>query len=315
MSRTEKIRLVVAVALAVGLWQFVRLGTRFVSVHRPGPWDVWIWPWLSGLLVAAPVAALSVATGCLVRPQRPERLAAKLAAIAGFCVLVIPPLLQGLGDGIRGFGADLLAGMYSQALERLIEGFHSWWGGQWPSPAYRVGYDALTLSWYWVVPLAVACWMGANYWRCDSWRSFWRGPGGAILKGALAGGAAGVVLAAPARYYVHSIQTQVAAQGGFILRPLQVGPGLIMSLASLPGAATVTALLVKWRPKPLLGALAGSGLSLGVAAVSRALGPVRPQVFALSQWIALQATYLVAIGVVGAIAGIWAGKWETEPES
>jgi hypothetical protein len=94
-----------------------------------------------------------------------------------------------------------------------------------------------------------------------------------------------------------------------------VGPALIMSLSSLPGAATVTAVLVKWRPKPLLGAFTGSGLSLGVAAVSRALSSVRHQDFALPQWIALQATYIVAIAVVGAIAGIWAGKWETEPES
>jgi hypothetical protein len=312
MTRTRNIRLLVAVALAVGLWQFVRLGTRFVSGTRPSPWDVWIWPWLSGLLCATPVAALSIASSCLIRPQRPERLAAKLAAVAGFCVLVIPLLLEGLGDSMRGVVTDLLVGMYPQALERLTQGLRSWFSEGY---TYHRWDLILWLSWYWVVPLAVACWMGANYWRCGSWRTFWRGPGGAILKGALVGGAAGVALAVPVRYYAHSIQAQIAAERGFHLPPVDVGGMLIMSLSSLPNAATITALLVKWRPKASLGAFAGSGLSVGLAAVSSALSSVRHQDFALSQWIALQATHLVATAIVGAIAGIWAGKWETQPES
>jgi hypothetical protein len=92
-----------------------------------------------------------------------------------------------------------------------------------------------------------------------------------------------------------------------------------MSFSSLPKAATITGLLIKWRPNPRVGAFAGSGLSMGVAALSFALSAVAVQRSgygtSMSELIVNQAAYLIGAAIVGAVAGMLAGQWESEPET
>jgi hypothetical protein len=168
------------------------------------------------------------------------------------------------------------------------------------------------------LPLAVSCWIGANYWRLDSWREFWRGRSGAIVKGGLAAGLLLLPLSLLLGWYkVASVQQYVQARQAS-LPPFYWELRIERSLSQIRNGAVITALLVCWRPHPWRGALAGSGIAAGFSApllfstltnYASALGPVWHD----AHWLALQSAEIALYVILGAIAGSFAGRWEDEP--
>lgn len=149
MDRVKGWKLLSATGVAMALFALVPLGMGIVRPGAPNTfWSVVVWPRLPMLLTGLPVVAAALITGCLARPWRPERLAAVAGGIGGFLVLALP----------------------------YIRNYR-------PASTPALLLDGLITTWVMALPLAVSCWTGANYWRLDSWREFWRGPSGAIVKG------------------------------------------------------------------------------------------------------------------------------------
>jgi len=277
------LKLVWAGALALALFQFALLGKRGGGSF----WESHLWPWLSQVLIAAPIVAVALFTSWRLRPRRPERLAAALGGIGGFCFLAVPAAVP-----LSAF----------RELEGLI------------SDLSRVLYGLAASGWSFTAPLAVSCWVAANYLRADSWPRFWRGPGGAILKGAIVGGMVGVPAALAGGWYSNQLRSEVAVRYGFHPLPYSWGIHLLMSLSGIAAAAVVAALLVSWRPGAALGAFAGSGLNLGVYVLFLALYAIQPSRLDLgfSEIAYMMSPTFVHKAVLGAVAGVFAGRWEEE---
>ncbi len=287
MRGLKGMKLVWAVLLALGLYQFVLLGLGISHWPRGEPgaaWSVVVWQRLQMLLEALPVAVAALVTGSLLRPARPERVAAVVGCVGGFGVLVLP---------------------------------HAWHIGY--SPLAPGAY--VVLSWFWLfsVALGVCCWVGANYWRSGSWRGFWRGPSGAIVKAGLVGGLVGLPLLLLGSWVCQQQSAEWYARA--MHRPPPpfnwVGTA-VLSLGGVTQAAVVAAILVLWRPKPALGVFAGAGIMVGLypslpsilalldqqgQAVLREMGLVMPVLLGLSA---------AHRGAMGAVAGYFSGRWEEE---
>lgn len=306
MSRTKGWKLVWAVALAVALWQFALLGLGPSHAGTADGWSSYVLPWLSRLLISAPVIALGIVVGCLTRPHRPERRAAAIAALAALAI-VLPLVLP----------AETFRHLLVVLLGR----------GSWEQHQAQYG-DILSVRWLaeatcrmllasmaFVAGAAVSGWVGANYWRRGSWTEFWRGPGGAILKGGVVAGMASVALGV-ARWsgpVGEALRSEALASGATL--PPQLIPLLrivVVHLSSISGAAVITALLVSWRPTMLIGAFAGSGISLGLFGASMAYNAWQRGAGAhgVPGFVSLSVLSLLFSGAVtGAIAGSFAGRW------
>ena len=277
-----------AVGLAVGFYALVPMGAIGVNVGGSSFWSAFLWPTMSPLFIAIPLAFAAIATGCVLRPRHPQRLAAWIGGLGALLCIGLPHLIPWpLGRTYA-----------SQAL----------------------GFIALT-SGYFSSPLAVGCWIAADYWRCESSTSFWRGPSGAIVRGGLAAGLLAVAIAVPMGDWLHhSVLSPRFAPLGSIL-------SVLSHFSSLPLLAVVTAILARWRPSPVLGAFAGMGLALGVTGVI-VLPTVAPllspglhaagylhsfdRYHTLAGW--LRALYRVLINAaMAALAGSFAGRWEPDP--
>jgi hypothetical protein len=174
-------------------------------------------------------------------------------------------------------------------------------------------YRLLSLSLMLGLGAAVAAWVGANYWRRGNWTQVWRGPGGAIVKGGIIAGTAGAVLSI-ARWFgpMQSYMRSEALALGAIWLPPPFWNILMGHLAWVCGSAVITALLVSWHPRPIVGAFAGSGISLGLYGAGMAynawvMGPMTHTIPILA---AVSALFITA--VTGAIAGSFAGRWRAE---
>jgi len=308
MSRTKGWKLVWAVALAVALWQFALLMFAPSHAGTADGWTRYALPWLSRLLISAPVIALGIVAGCLTRPHRPERRAALIGALSGLPIA-------------------LSAVFPTEAFQRLLVGLLG--GGSWEQ---NWGFFADLLSVRWLaytaermlslslslgIGAAVAAWVGANYWRRGNWTEFWRGPGGAIVKGGLVAGTVGAVLSI-ARWFgpMESYMRSEAVALGAIWRPHPIWHVVIPHLAGVCGCAVITALLVSWRPRLIIGAFAGSGISLGLYSISMLYGAWASRMMGTpprATPILAATSVLLITAVTGAIAGSFAGRWRAEP--
>jgi hypothetical protein len=289
MDRVKGWRLLGAVGVAMALLAVASLGTEMIRPRVPHTlWNAEVWPRLGMLLASLPVAVAALTTACLARPRRPERLAAVLG----------------------GFGWLLAV-----SLELWSMGFR---------PAVVLADALLVFSRLWNLglPLAVGCWLGANYWRSGSAKEFRAGPGGAIISGGLVAGLA----VAPLRYLVAWVQhvaksNYAAAHSGPALA-FGAGSHAVMALSTVASAAVITALLVHWRPTPWRGAFAGSGIAAGVVGLMvlgialaglGASAPVEHDLLRMHLRLALLDVGVAAIR--GAIAGSFAGRWQSEGDA
>jgi len=305
MSRTKGWKLVWAVALAVALWQFALLG---FAVSREGSvslWSGYATSWLSRLLTSAPVIALGIVVGCLTRPQRPERRAAAVGALAALPIVlpVVFPI-----DALQRALVILLGG---GSWEQIRAYFYGYLSLRWLANA---AYLMLSLSFMLGVGAAVAGWVGANYWRRGNWAQFWRGPAGAIVKGGLVAGTVGAVLSI-ARWFgivEPSIGSRSLALGVTSL-PAPFWFIVVLHLSGVCSGAVITALLVSWRPRPIIGAFAGSGITLGLFSAGMIYDAwVRGSTVHATP-ILLVGSALFITAVTGATAGSFAGRWRDEP--
>ena len=296
--------------LGVGLFQFSLLA--FHRGRSGGPQSIaseFVLPWAAGLVTYAPFVVAAIISACLLRPQRPGPFAAIAAGTALFCVA-----------SVRDFGAifpdikwaltALLGGASRETVLDTLRHYHL--------PVVPVRLIQLALGELFVVgfPAAVAAWVGTDYWRAGSWRPFWRGRGGAIIKGGLAAGCLSVVLGV-ARYVlvvIPAVSAVVPPPGARVNALAPWWHLAVRSVSTIPGASALTAILSAWRPRPLIGAFAGSGMAAGFQGIFELLGaltepePVRAHVFGL-----IGLTSLAAGMVIGGVAGSFAGAWEEEP--
>jgi len=280
-----------AVGLAVGLFAFA-----FAGIHLPHAqpeWTVWneqIWPRLSPLLPATGVVLVALVTASLLRPRRPQRMAAVIGGLGEVIALVLP-----------------------HQIMRVM----SWEGTHVPSGfQLRVlSYDLVFAALFAPI-LMVACWIGADYWVKGSWSRFWRGPGGAIIKGGLVAGAVSIITTMATAIWVlpHALAA-VKPPPGVVMPRESLGSHFISSLNAIAGAATITALFARWRPSPWIGAFAASGLALVptsiviIASPEAMLAPIRNNP-------AMVAMMIASLGggvLTAALAGSFAGRWEPEP--
>ncbi len=284
MDRVKGWKLLSATGVAMALFALVPLGMGIVRPGAPNTfWSVVVWPRLPMLLTGLPVVAAALITGCLARPWRPERLAAVAGGIGGFLVLALP----------------------------YIRNYR-------PASTPALLLDGLITTWVMALPLAVSCWTGANYWRLDSWREFWRGPSGAIVKGGLAAGLLLLPLSLLLWWYREASIQQLIQARQASLPPFYWELRILRSLGQIGNGAVIAALLACWRPPRWRGALAGSGIAVGYSApllfrtltnYTTALGPVWHD----AHWLALQSAEIVRYAILAAIAGSFAGRWEVEP--
>lgn len=303
-----------ALGLALALFAFAPLGTTVVW-PQTSPW----WPWLTRMFMAAPVLLAALVTGVLLRPQRPEPLAAKIAASVGLAIILVQISLDHnnfwpyLGQlifvpGSVGFSEGTLG---DQLRFSVMQGMQ----------------EVLTYSLGFILPLAASCWVAANFWRTVSWRQFWSGPGGAIIKGGLAVAIVTFPLRLGQNWYRNSYAipryaAEMARLGHEFRLPsdfhrLALIRLCLFSLHEIAIGAGLTALLVRYRPSLKLGAFAGSGIMLGYIAISQAIyhltfppsATTEPR-FASPFDLMLLTTLVSAI--TGAVAGVFAGRWSEE---
>jgi hypothetical protein len=317
MERVKGFKVVCALALALALLQFSLVGIRVVVPGAtPSVWIFYLWPWLSRVLLAALVIITALVSAVLIRPQRPERIAAAVGAVGGMLVWVLPEVWPGLP--LRNIGTSILAGSWAQVFSLAAESLRFWL-----TDLLSGRLELANRLFFWfcpvVLPPTVSCWIGANYWRSGSWQRFWRGPGGAILKGGLVAGAVGIPLSVASSWWRHAevqeLMAHMPARSPHMVRPLPPGypwaGWALSSLSGIAGAAVVTALLVSWRPKPLVGAFAGVGLMLGLSALSLAMLSRTPgPLFGFRTTLDLSVVWLLKAAIVGGIAGSFAGRWE-----
>jgi len=276
-------RLLRGCLLGVGLWQFALHG--FFGGQRgatPSFWLDYVVPLLSRLAISAPFIVAGIITGCVRNPRRPERLAAFISSLAALAAM--PPPLPISSNALLLFVfRDHSLGLHFSLSEMLT--------------SYLPG---CFFTLFFLAEAAVAGWVGAHSTR-GSWEEFWREKGGAIIKGGLAAGAVGLV-AELVRSYGQS--------------PLFLRNGLLASPNGIAGGALFTALLVRWRPRPLVGAFAGSGIALFVMGISQLLSyPSHLQLAHLVPHLPrvspfLWATMFLTAALRGAVAGVFAGRWE-----
>ncbi len=304
-------KLVWASLLAVGLWQFALLGISS-GPHGEGVtlWASFVAPWLRGLGTTAPIIIAGVVTGCLLRPRRPEQLAALIAAAAALPIALPFVFRERLVSTVFMF----LFGGGSRGLRSLGLPEHYW-----SREIVFSTYYLFVTFWMVGLPATVAGWVGARYWRTENWERFWKGPGGAIIRGALVTGAVGVVLEV-VRWEVLLRPTALAmaeAQG-LTRDQLPLWHVVRLALSAAAFGAVVTALLVGWQPRWWWGAFAGSGIALALLGVSllaaileRALGAAGS-----ASMIDIAAISSAAVRMVkGAVAGVYAGNWEDDGET
>jgi hypothetical protein len=303
-------KLVWASLLAVGLWQFVLLGffdgSQWTSTTL---WGRYVLPWLQRLGMTAPIVVAGIVTGCVLRPRRPEPLAALIGAAAALPI-ALPMVLP---ETFRSALFQFLFGGGSRAMEHLGLPEHFWW-------RQLVSSTRLLFLMFWIagLPAAVAGWVGARYWRAGSWGRFWKGPGGAIVRGGLVVGALGLVLELVRwEAVLRPTARAMAGEGDVVGGPVRVSQVIVLNLSAVAYGAMVTALLVGWRPRPTWGAFAGSGTALAlfglslldiIVSGSAALGPVH-----LLDAVAVSAA--VVRMLEGAAAGAFAGDWEDDGET
>jgi hypothetical protein len=291
MDRVKGWRLLGAVGVAMALFAFAVLGIGVVGARAGAPrtfWSLYLWPHLAMLLTALSVVAAALTTACLARRRRPER----LAAVIGGLGWLLAACLQVWSMGFR--PAGVAAGVLSML---------TWFR--------RLG-----------LPLAVGCWLGANYWRSGTVTQFRAGPGGAILRGGLVAGLVVVPLGVLVDWSQHAAEMGYLAAHSLPVWAFSPGGHAVVALGAVADAAVVTALLVPWRPRPWRGAFAGSGIAAGLGGLVLLVawlvtaGPLSPPSLLHHDLLRMQLRLeLLDIGVaaiMGAIAGSFAGRWKTE---
>jgi hypothetical protein len=308
MSRTKGWVLLWALVLATALWQFALLEFVPIGVHgRSLDLLGYVRPWLVRLSVSAPLLALAIVVACLTHPQRPERRAAVLGALAALPI-VLPAAFP--VEDLRWLLTTLLGGGTWQHALAQSDGLFS------PRWVVDATYRMVMLGMVVGAQAVVSAWVGATYWRRGNWATFWRGPGGAVVRGGLSAGAVALALDAALWYgpVGSALRAAVAARGMTTPAPdadlfLRL---FILALGQIPGSAVITALLVSRRPAALAGAFAGSGIAVCLMGVSMAYSAWQLQGVAhpaAATAPGLMVMLLFAAAARGATAGIFAGRW------
>jgi hypothetical protein len=261
-----------AVGLAVGLFALVPMGAIDVNVQGTSFWSSYFWPTMSPLFVAIPVVVAAIIAGVLSRPCSPRR-AAWVGGLGGFACISLPHFMSWPLGKIHGL----------QALS-----------------------FAVFVSGHFALPLAVGCWVGADYWRRESLQGFWRGSSGAVLRGGIVAGVSGAAISV-----LFDLWVEPRLRAGYT--PVIPAFYFIPHFARIPELAVLTAALARWRPSPMVGAFAGAGIAFGFAG---AVFPVvAPLALPLSNLLSSLDLYgRLVIGLISAaIAGSFAGRWEPEP--
>jgi hypothetical protein len=304
MELLKEKRFWAAFGLGLALCALVPLSIQSISPGHESLWERYLLPWLVRTLLGGIVLLVALITAIKVRPRRPER----LAAAAGF-------IGSGFSLGAFLYGsAGFYTGNYLNEIIRFVQSFFQILPNS--DAPVRSALPMLFSSFsIFLLPLAVICWLAANYWRMDSWGQFWRGPGGAILRGGIVAGLILLPVSVMLALYNHAVlipqyirQLPETAIKFHQARPFSWGQHSIMGLNGIVSGAMITAFLVSLRPKPILGAFAGSGLALIMACVFFILmklpgqAPFQPQNLMLAL-LALKNVLLAAI------AGSFAGRW------
>jgi hypothetical protein len=306
MDLLKEKRFWAALGLGLALCVLVPLGISTWSPGHESLWERSIWPWLSRALFSGIFLLAALVTGIRIHTRRPERLAAGVGFVAG-------GLMQNIFSAAR--TAVDMPGL--GFLQRIFEVVHYLFSPNFGSWSMMLA-DNLTSLTYFALPLAVICWLTANYWRMNSWDEFRRGPGGAILKGGII---AGLIILPISFILVWYQQTMLLPQYIKQLPKTELnfshhvhqfswGWQLITGLRGIISGAMITAILTSLRPKPILGAFAGSGLVLGMAAFSFLLMRFSSTSFSLPpSFVGVYVMQILSRVLLGAIAGSFAGRW------
>lgn len=304
MHRFGGLRLIGGIGVAMALPAIVPFGG-----WQTNPLLGWYRHWLRLVCEGGVAAAIALVVSCLVKPQRPERVAMLIGGLVAWVRLAIPQLGQ----------LPLPAGPYLGPFTNVF------------SPD-KTNDIALILFGYIstrVLPVMVSCWIGANYWRAHSWSEFWQGLGGAALKAGLIAGAIAAVVAEVV-YFGSFIgiatYSRLSEPLSHQLRSFPWFHTWAYALSGIAWGGVVAAILAPWRPSPCRGALIGGGIMLAFSflwlciylgrlysslpsaeltlyvtpTVRFLLHAVAPLIWALS---------------VGAIAGSIAGQWRGAAEA
>lgn len=275
-----------AVGLAIAIFAPLVLHVDDLRLMTAGPLWSRFWPAIAG----AAACAVAVVSGCVLRPGRPQRFAALTGFIGAMLLQVIPRMVLVF---------PLLPEFDRQPLSATS--------------------CQLVFGWLATYPpsLALAAWIGADYWRARSLAEFWRGPTSAIARGGVIAGTMTALLwptlfwwALPYMAAKITGQPTITQWEGVALS----FPSVL--LEAIVGRALFTAALARWRPSPLLGAFAGSGIAAGFLGLSMLMwggmnwAPTTPHLGLKLMYVA---AHLLDSVATAAIAGSFAGRWEPEP--
>jgi hypothetical protein len=310
MELLKEKRFWAAFGLGLALCALVPLG---VITWKPGH-DAFL-SWLLGLSASEIAVLIALVTGIRLRPRRPEPLAAWVGALLTGIVLLTTR--GGILSLIANIAQYLLGGRpWQEIVERITEQFGSIITIlKFSAPSFISSTASFALT------FAVICWLAANYWRIGSWEKFRRGPGGAILKGGIIAG----LIVLPISFILDWYQLTVLLPqyikqltvAGKHFTPQSFHPYhfswvwlLVSELRGIISGAVIAAILAPLRPKPGLGAFAGGGLVLGMAALSYLLPRLSGQPLSIPPVFAgVYILRALSRGLSGAIAGSFAGRW------
>ncbi len=301
MEKLRDPKLWKGVGLAVGLYAFTVVPS-FVYSRPASAWGTEVWTRLAPILTVLPVILAALVGSEVLRNGRDSRLAAWIGAVGG-----------------------LLVALWQEFWPLATAKY--WLPGN-PVSATDTLVISLSRSLYYAPLLAIVCWIGADYRSSVSWEAFKKGPSGAIVKGALAGGAVGFVLTLG--YYQWVVRPMFESAG------YGIGSGIFEAFHNFSNCALVTAGLAAWRPSRGAGAFAGAGLGTGLLGLQNLSGWLwnwqqeldrqhqeslgvhwghhpHPALPALPLYLTI-AGYLMP-AIIFAIAGSFAGRWEPEPIS
>ncbi len=262
----------------------------------------WYQHWFRLVCEGGLAAVIALTVSCLVRPQRPQRLAMLIGGLVGCWALVIPQLRQ-----LRSImGPYLGTFTFSYGAHKVGDA------------TFVLGH--LTTR---VLPIMVSCWIGADYWRARSRSEFWHGIGGTALKGGLIA-AAIASLIAEAVYFGSFIgiaaYSRLTEPLSHQVRSFPWWYTWAYALSGMAWGAVVAAVLAAWRPSPCRGGLIGGGIMFAFSLLwlciylGRLYSSLPPAELTLYVTPAVRfllhaAAPLIWALSVGAIAGSIAGRW------
>jgi hypothetical protein len=302
MARLKGWKFVLAVLLGAVLPAIMSFSIIQIEIpHRPTDtyWSLYIFPHLFAFLLPLALAIPVLATSILLRPGRPQRLAAWLALPVGLGVWLAPDM---------------------PVMWRTVLVF---WHEPFPKLFINLPLVTVFIIWIRIIPFIVSCWVAAMYWRAPDWQSFWRGPGGAIVRGGVMAALISFPFYVVSQWYFYAhVYPQLLAHYRY-LDPLRLDaltatmpvwqwvPHILASgITAIAIGAIFSAMLVAWKPKPALGAFAGIGIALGILAIMDLPRRFTSPVSNIATLVIIAAAFSwFRYILLGLIAGIYAGKW------